>query len=44
MLMVPAFIYYLKNYEEYELAFRFGESYLSYKNKTSFLLPRKQNN
>jgi protein-S-isoprenylcysteine O-methyltransferase Ste14 len=33
-------IVYLKRIEEQELEIRFGEKYLEYKKKTSFLIPR----
>ena len=42
LLVTPAFIYFLKVYEEHELERRFGESYTMYKAKTPFLIPRKQ--
>ena len=42
LLIAPALIYFLKVYEERGLEFRFGASYLAYKDKTSFLLPGKQ--
>jgi protein-S-isoprenylcysteine O-methyltransferase Ste14 len=41
LLVTPAWIYFLKVYEEHELEIRFGVSYLDYKSKTSFLWPRK---
>jgi protein-S-isoprenylcysteine O-methyltransferase Ste14 len=44
LLVTPAFIYFLHAYEERELEARFGTSYLVYKDKTSFLWPRKQKN
>lgn len=40
LLVTPAWIYFLKVYEERELEIRFGVSYLDYKAKTSFLWPR----
>lgn len=40
LLAAPAWIYYLKVYEERELEIRFGASYLDYKTNTSFLWPR----
>jgi len=42
LLVTPSWIYYLKVYEERELEIRFGESYLDYKTKTSFIWPRNQ--
>ncbi len=41
VLVAPAWIVYLKLYEERELEIRFGEAYREYKAKTSFLWPRK---
>jgi protein-S-isoprenylcysteine O-methyltransferase Ste14 len=41
LLVTPAWIYFLKAYEERELEIRFGASYLDYKANTSFLWPRK---
>ena len=40
LLVTPAWIYFLKVYEERELEVRFGTSYLDYKTNTSFLWPR----
>lgn len=41
VLVAPAWIVFLKVYEERELEIRFGEAYREYKAKTSFLWPRK---
>lgn len=41
LLVTPAWIYLLKAYEERELEIRFGDSYLDYKSRTSFLWPKK---
>jgi protein-S-isoprenylcysteine O-methyltransferase Ste14 len=41
LLVAPAWIVFLKVYEERELEIRFGEAYREYKAKTSFLWPRK---
>jgi protein-S-isoprenylcysteine O-methyltransferase Ste14 len=41
LLVTPAWIYFLKVYEEHELEIRFGASYLDYKAMTSFLWPRR---
>jgi protein-S-isoprenylcysteine O-methyltransferase Ste14 len=38
--IIPAHIFYLKFFEEYELALRLGERYLAYKRRVPFLLPR----
>ncbi len=37
---IPAHIFYLKFFEERELALRFGESYTAYKQQVPFLIPR----
>jgi len=42
ILVAPAWIVYLKVYEERELEIRFGQSYRQYKARTSFLWPRRQ--
>jgi protein-S-isoprenylcysteine O-methyltransferase Ste14 len=41
LLATPAWIYFLKTYEEKELGWRFGESYRKYRASTPFLLPKK---
>ena len=41
ILVTPAWVVYLKLYEERELEIRFGQSYREYKARTSFLWPRK---
>jgi protein-S-isoprenylcysteine O-methyltransferase Ste14 len=41
LLFTPALLFFIKVFEERELEFRFGASYLAYKAKTSFLFPRK---
>jgi len=41
VLVAPAWVVFLKVYEERELEIRFGEAYREYKAKTSFLWPRK---
>jgi protein-S-isoprenylcysteine O-methyltransferase Ste14 len=41
LLVAPAWIYFLKVYEERELEIRFGGSYLEYRSKTPFLWPGK---
>jgi len=40
VVFFPAAVYFLKIYEERELEHRFGASYLEYKVKTPFLMPR----
>lgn len=35
-------VVYIKRVEEPELARRFGEEYLAYKQRTPFLIPRRQ--
>ena len=41
VLFTPAILFFVKIYEERELELRFGTSYLDYKNKTSFLWPKR---
>jgi protein-S-isoprenylcysteine O-methyltransferase Ste14 len=41
ILFAPAYLVFVKVYEERELEIRFGPSYLEYKSKTPMLLPRK---
>ncbi len=41
ILFAPALLFFVKVYEERELEFRFGASYLEYKAKTPMLFPRK---
>jgi protein-S-isoprenylcysteine O-methyltransferase Ste14 len=41
ILFTPALLFFVKVYEERELEFRFGASYLEYKSKTPMLFPRK---
>jgi protein-S-isoprenylcysteine O-methyltransferase Ste14 len=41
LLFTPALLFFIKVYEERELEFRFGASYLEYKSKTPMLFPRK---
>jgi protein-S-isoprenylcysteine O-methyltransferase Ste14 len=38
--VMPVHIFYLKYFEEYELELRLGQSYLEYKQRVPFLLPR----
>jgi protein-S-isoprenylcysteine O-methyltransferase Ste14 len=37
---IPAHIFYLKFFEERELELRFGQSYVAYKRRVPFLIPR----
>lgn len=39
---IPAHLFYLKFFEERELALRFGESYTAYKQRVPFLVPRRK--
>lgn len=39
--LTPAFIFFLKAYEERELEIRLGKSYLAYREKTPFIWPRR---
>jgi protein-S-isoprenylcysteine O-methyltransferase Ste14 len=41
ILFAPALLFFLKVYEERELEFRFGASYLEYKSRTPMLFPRR---
>jgi protein-S-isoprenylcysteine O-methyltransferase Ste14 len=41
ILFAPALLFFVKVFEERELEFRFGASYLEYKFKTPMLFPRK---
>jgi protein-S-isoprenylcysteine O-methyltransferase Ste14 len=41
ILFAPALLFFVKVYEERELEFRFGASYLEYKSKTPMLFPRR---
>jgi protein-S-isoprenylcysteine O-methyltransferase Ste14 len=41
LLFTPALLFFIVVYEERELEFRFGSSYLEYKSKTPMLFPRK---
>ena len=44
ILFAPALLFFVKVYEERELEFRFGASYLEYKSKTPMLFPGKPRN
>ena len=41
ILFAPALLFFVNFFEERELEFRFGASYLEYKSKTPMLFPRK---
>jgi protein-S-isoprenylcysteine O-methyltransferase Ste14 len=41
LLVTPAFVYYLKVFEERELEIRLGQSYVDYRATTAFLWPRR---
>jgi protein-S-isoprenylcysteine O-methyltransferase Ste14 len=41
ILFAPAVLFFVKVYEERELEFRFGASYLEYKSRTPMLIPRR---
>jgi protein-S-isoprenylcysteine O-methyltransferase Ste14 len=41
IIFAPALLFFIKVFEERELEFRFGASYLEYKAKTPMLFPRK---
>jgi protein-S-isoprenylcysteine O-methyltransferase Ste14 len=38
--VIPVHIFYLKYFEEYELELRLGQSYIEYKGRVPFLVPR----
>ena len=38
--VIPAHLFFLKYFEEFELELRFGESYLEYKKNVPFIFPR----
>ena len=38
--VIPGHIFYLKYFEEYELGLRLGQSYIEYKGRVPFLVPR----
>jgi protein-S-isoprenylcysteine O-methyltransferase Ste14 len=38
--VIPAHLFYIKYFEEYELELRMGQPYLEYKQRVPFLLPR----
>lgn len=39
-IVIPTHIFYIKYFEEFEVALRLGESYTQYKVKTPFLIPK----
>ena len=41
ILFTPSILFFVKVYEERELEFRFGSSYLDYKSRTPMLFPKK---
>jgi protein-S-isoprenylcysteine O-methyltransferase Ste14 len=41
LVVIPVHVFYLKYFEEYELALRLGPSYVAYKQRVPFLLPRR---
>jgi protein-S-isoprenylcysteine O-methyltransferase Ste14 len=44
ILFAPAYVFFVKVYEERELEIRFGASYLEYKSRTPMFFPRKPKN
>jgi len=40
LVAIPVHVFYLKYFEEYELALRMGQSYVAYRQRVPFLLPR----
>ncbi len=43
LVLIPAHIFHLKYFEELELRLRFGHSYIEYKNRVPFLIPKFSN-
>ncbi len=41
IVFAPALLFFVRVFEERELELRFGESYLAYRSRTPFLLPRR---
>jgi protein-S-isoprenylcysteine O-methyltransferase Ste14 len=41
VVITPSLLFFVVAYEERELALRFGQSYLEYKSRTPFLIPRR---
>jgi protein-S-isoprenylcysteine O-methyltransferase Ste14 len=41
IVVIPEFLFFVKVYEERELEFRFGDSYLEYRSRTPMLFPGK---
>lgn len=39
-LVIPSHIFYIKYFEEFEVALRLGDPYIQYKRQTPFLIPR----
>jgi protein-S-isoprenylcysteine O-methyltransferase Ste14 len=44
IVFAPAYVFFVKVYEERELEIRFGASYLEYKSRTPMFFPRKPRN
>ena len=40
LVVIPVHVFYVKHFEEYELELRLGQSYVEYKQRVPFLLPR----
>jgi protein-S-isoprenylcysteine O-methyltransferase Ste14 len=40
LVVIPIHVFYLKYFEEYELGLRLGPSYMEYKQRVPFLIPR----
>jgi protein-S-isoprenylcysteine O-methyltransferase Ste14 len=40
LVVIPVHLFYLKYFEEYELELRLGQTYVAYKQRVPFLLPR----
>jgi protein-S-isoprenylcysteine O-methyltransferase Ste14 len=40
LVVVPSHIYYVRDFEEFEVELRLGETYIEYKQRTPFLIPK----
>jgi len=40
LVVIPSHIYYVRYFEEFEVELRLGETYMEYKQRTPFLIPK----
>ena len=40
LVVIPSHIYYVRYFEEFEVELRLGETYIEYKQRTPFLIPK----